>query len=497
MQRLFLIADDNDFAEWIIDELSEFGRFVRTLDSMDYFMPQWNATGADVIILPESVIKSDESFWKIYFNVKKQNHEVLFLIIYHRNDDEFIEKLRENGNICVSYNDLDTGLLEQRLRFSKTDITKIKDEMNNEVEDSVTSSICEIENEFSEIKDINESENLPATVEGLNVESHILPDTETTVLRTNTLPKKKKSAEEQKAKLNKIKDRFIIEEKIIKVSVPVHHNSILVSVISLYPRAGATFVVSNFARMLGENNVPVTVLEPPSDIVGSTIYEVMHGDENAPKEWMSWSEELQLKGHISQSMMWSMGGVNWVPASIEPVTNWADDQTLHILLAARKSPVTICDISSRHNEPHCKKIMSMSDEVWIVADGDPIQLNHHFSTIDKLRETYPEKKLKVIGNKWNEHIKDHEWKEAVSLPVITYIPDLGTSVYKHLWNGNMAWDDSKLKNSLVGPFKPLVREIVSKEIYYLFKKEYGLKAKVNGILGKFKLLDDESKNKRS
>ena len=307
---------------------------------------------------------------------------------------------------------------------------------------------------------------------------------------------KRRSTEEQKVKLQRIKERIVIEEKIVTVHVPVHFNSMLISVISLYPRAGATFVTSNFARMLGENKVPVAVFEPVLQNIGSTYYELMHGDTNAPKEWKSWAEQIQKVGYITQKKTWLSNGVNWIPSNINATPDWNEDQTMQLLLSAKKFPVAICDISSNYNVPQCKKILSMSDEIWIVADGDPVQLNHHLQTVDALRNEFPGKQMKVIGNKWSEYIKQAEWKDAMLLPTLAQIPDLGSVVLKHAWDGNMAWDDAKLKNVLSTHFKPLARSVMAKEMYSLMKKQYGFSAKVRGFFKQMKALDDESNTKK-
>jgi hypothetical protein len=558
MKRLFLVYDDKDFAEWIEEELTDYGRFIRSFESLDFFFPQWNAAGsADVIILPETVIKSEESFSKLYQTVKIESPETIFLIIYHRVKDQFIEKLLSEGNVCVSYEELDAGLLEERLRYrtahaaAKPLSTRqkpldkkivnaaqpqpkailkaetsapVKNEQikPDEVECSdspisETQTSTNIDNSLVVEKELNLTETqsvpilLPLEADKPASSERIIPDTRVEQqqqerntenyemeleTKEETTSQKRRSPEEQKAKLLRIKERIIIEEKIVTVHVPVHFNSLFVSIISLYPRAGATFVTANFARMLGENKVPVAVVEPMLENVGSTYYELMFGEKNAPKDWKSWAEQIQTKGYISQEGNWCANGVNWIPSNVEPTFNWTEEQTMQLLIAAKRFPVTICDISSNYNASQCKKIMSMSDEIWIVTDGDPIQLSHHYKTIDSLKNDYPGKQLKVIGNKWNSYIKQSEWKEAVLLPILTQIPDLGPIVLKHLWDGKMAWDDSKLKNTLTSPFKPMARAVMAKEMYSLMKKQYGLRAKLSGFFKQMKSLDDEAKSRK-
>ncbi|MBO7745811.1 hypothetical protein I8J29_16505 [Paenibacillus sp. MWE-103] len=519
--RLFLVYDDTDFEEWVIEELAEYGRVIRSIESLDFFIPQWSSldSPADVIIIPETVVQSDESFQRIYRSVRHESPGTVFLFIHYRTKDDLILLLEAEGNVCISFDELDADLLEASLRGLTVDHIPRKHLLQ-------VPHISEIPTMFVENDDYIGAEEVEAQPSlQKNDEDAPLPvaetnepwsiDREDDVVSENSLiandnrlveepidslvkpqqaktKKKNSTAEEQKVKLQKIKERIIIEERIVTIHVPVHFNSILISVLSLYPRAGATFVTSNFARMLGENKVPVAVFEPVLSSIGSTYFELLHGDMNAPKEWKSWAEQVQKNGYISNDKSWLSQGVNWIPANVRPTENWTDEQTMKLLIAAKRFPVALCDISSHYQEPRCKQILSMSDEIWIVTDGDPVQLNHRLQHIDELRIEYPGKPMKVIGNKWTCYIKQSEWREAVMLPTLSLIPDLGSTVIKLAWDGKLAWDDFKLKSTLFSPFKPMARAVMAKEIYALLKQHHGLKAKLKGIFSQLKTPEDEA-----
>ncbi|OME78644.1 hypothetical protein BK120_23175 [Paenibacillus sp. FSL A5-0031] len=501
MKRLFLVSDDKDFAEWIEDELSETGRFIRSIDSFDFFIPQWStAQGADYIIFPETVITSDESLLRIYRSVHKESPSTCFLFIYHRDDDELTKLLTAEGNICVSYDDLDAGLLERLIRnnvnrksISLEQASPILNEEKSNNTNLVENSEMYITH-YKEERLVIEEESIISADKKSSEELESAAQSVTNAQQIEELkPQKKRTNAEQKEKLARIKERIIIEEKIVTIHVPVHFNSKLISLVSLYPRAGSTFITSNFARMLGENKVPVAVLEPIFGNIGSTYYELMHGEVNAPKNWISWAEQIKQFGSVNQDNTWSSHGVTWIPSPVEPLKAWSEEENMKLLLSASRYPVTLCDISSGYNDPNCKKILEMSDEIWIVADGDPVALNHHFKTIDKIKLEFERKKIRIIGNRWNQYINKSEWKEAVLLPLLTHIPDLGTIVLKQLWAGNLAWDDQKLKEVLSSPLKPMAQSVVAKEMYHLFKRQYGLGSKLRSFFREIKLLDDEVK----
>lgn len=115
MNRIFLASPDRDESEWFADELKEYGRIVRTIDSLDFFVPQWESCEANIVIFMENVIHSEESFLMLIKKIKSRNPETIIAFIYHRNEDNFIEDLNSNGINCVSYMDLEPGVIETRL----------------------------------------------------------------------------------------------------------------------------------------------------------------------------------------------------------------------------------------------------------------------------------------------------------------------------------------------------------------------------------------------
>ena len=105
IRRIFLATPDRDEIEWLSDELSDYGRIVRTIESLDFFVPQWETIEVTDVIFMESVIRSDESFKKLILKIRLDRPETQIMLIYHRDDDEFIESLTDDGINCVSYMD--------------------------------------------------------------------------------------------------------------------------------------------------------------------------------------------------------------------------------------------------------------------------------------------------------------------------------------------------------------------------------------------------------
>jgi cellulose biosynthesis protein BcsQ len=116
MKRIFLASSDRDESDWLSDELSDYGKIVRTIDTLDFFVPQWETVNADVVIFMENVIKSEESFNKVIGSIRDDKPATIIMFIYFRDDDGMIDKLQKESVICVSYLDLEPGFVEKRLK---------------------------------------------------------------------------------------------------------------------------------------------------------------------------------------------------------------------------------------------------------------------------------------------------------------------------------------------------------------------------------------------
>ena len=115
MNRIFLATPDRDEAEWFADELNDSGRIVRTIDSLDFFVPQWEAVEANVVIIMESIIQSEESFRRLLVKIREDRPSVAIMLVYHRDEDDFIRNLVDDGVTCLNYMDLEPGIVEARL----------------------------------------------------------------------------------------------------------------------------------------------------------------------------------------------------------------------------------------------------------------------------------------------------------------------------------------------------------------------------------------------
>lgn len=138
MNRIFIASEDRDEAEWISDELKEYGRVVRVVDSLDFFVPQWESVEANVVIFMESIIHSEESFVKLIHKIRSDKLATIIMFVYYREDDDFIKSLSNDDIHCISYMDLEPGVIETRLTgvtvvsFQQTPITNERRDIPND-----------------------------------------------------------------------------------------------------------------------------------------------------------------------------------------------------------------------------------------------------------------------------------------------------------------------------------------------------------------------------
>lgn len=115
MKRIFLATKDRDEHDWLSEELADYGRIVRTIDSLNFFVPQWESLPTEVLIFLESVVESEESFIKLVKKIRLEQPDTTIMFIYYRDEDEFIHNISTEGANCINFIELEPGLVEQRL----------------------------------------------------------------------------------------------------------------------------------------------------------------------------------------------------------------------------------------------------------------------------------------------------------------------------------------------------------------------------------------------
>ncbi|AIG26112.1 hypothetical protein EGH10_17470 [Brevibacillus laterosporus] len=182
----------------------------------------------------------------------------------------------------------------------------------------------------------------------------------------------------------------------------IHHKTI--AVVSLYNRAGSSFVVNNLAIALGQFDLPVGVLEGIQPM--PKLYTFLGGKEKEPPFWKCWYHEVKstrkvckyldreyILPLIHKDINWFFENVNWIPFiplsdNKEYALGVAESLTLYY--TADELPLLFVDLSHDLDSGFSKLVLEEADEVWIVLEPDLIQLGfmgERLKQISKLAKT--------------------------------------------------------------------------------------------------------------
>ncbi|MEK4439028.1 hypothetical protein [Paenibacillus sp. FSL K6-2862] len=117
MNRILICSSERDECEFLKEELEDFGKVVKIVESLDFFISQWESTSSiNTIVFTEYIVKNTSSFEKLIKQVEASNPEVQIVFLHFREIDEFMRSLSDLGIICISYIDLTPGLILTKLQ---------------------------------------------------------------------------------------------------------------------------------------------------------------------------------------------------------------------------------------------------------------------------------------------------------------------------------------------------------------------------------------------
>ncbi|PPB08934.1 hypothetical protein [Brevibacillus laterosporus] len=262
----------------------------------------------------------------------------------------------------------------------------------------------------------------------------------------------------------------------------IHHKTI--AVVSLYNRAGSSFVVNNLAIALGQFNLPVGVLEGIQPM--PKLYTFLGGKEQEPPFWNCWYHEVKstrkvckyldreyILPLIQKDINWFFENVNWIPfipqtANKEYALGVAESLTLYY--TADEWPLLFVDLSHDIESGFSKLILEEADEIWIVLEPDLIQLGFMGERLKHISKLTRTNNLFTIINKSHPYV---EWKnlknqlqrfEQYLNPEPLSIIPFSVEFLKGGAFNPFAYLDKTAKEILIQSFLPLIKRMV-KEMY--------------------------------
>jgi hypothetical protein len=266
------------------------------------------------------------------------------------------------------------------------------------------------------------------------------------------------------------------KEKVVEITISKYLAlpSKLISVISLYPQVGTTFLIDNLSSFLSEKKIPVGVIESATH--ESVWFELLDGEKTAPKEWSPWIKQVKEKGYVEKGSEWEKNSVYYVPYGNFDIEDVTQDDALKLLYLTKQLPILFVDISSNIGTAFSEITLKQSDEIWVVFSGDPIQINLKLEKLISYLTNYiSNKNIYMIGNKWSQLYDDYLSREIVEertgLNLISTIPDMTELCSAAMWKGVKAIEIKKGKELLIKPILDLCRRILPEEIIREFSEK--------------------------
>ena len=180
MNRIIICSSERDECDFLKEELEDIGKVVKVVESLDFFISQWeSSTSINTIVFSEYVVKNTSSFEKLIKQVKATSPEVQMLFLHFREIDGFMQSLSDLGIICISYIDLTPGMIltklqtETRKQAAQDIPVFIKEETSDNIDENSGDTFLYTRNEQEPKNQVHMPEQ---TVSRVEEEAEILDD---------------------------------------------------------------------------------------------------------------------------------------------------------------------------------------------------------------------------------------------------------------------------------------------------------------------------------
>lgn len=232
-----------------------------------------------------------------------------------------------------------------------------------------------------------------------------------------------------------------------------------ISILSLTPGAGATFVTLALAQSLADAQRPVTAIE--YDELSPEWHALLsppgRPEREAGMHPYPLDERYMLGDHTG-------GGLTWL--ALRPGRHLAArhrGQRLDMLTDQIPNPVTLLDLSGKWRSPQAAELLTASR--FVLAAADPAVYKWQAEELLELRRL--DEKLRSrggallwIANKDTEFRGRREWLSMFPSPPAAVIPELPSHlIVQAYWEGRLPIEDMRLRDRLSKALRPLVKRI--------------------------------------
>lgn len=255
-------------------------------------------------------------------------------------------------------------------------------------------------------------------------------------------------------------------------------SSKLIIIGSLSPRAGSSFVTVNLAAAASELGQETAIIEFPANI--PYLYDALFMRNKIPGSYVSWPHEIKRGNLFNRKHIFKENNINWIV--LDPVQHsildWTLDNMIYLIYCIKQIPFVFLDVSTNWLHPSLNSLLGQADHMFLVLDPDPALIDR--TTLD-YDETIPmdclPQETKIV-----QLLADLKFNDLVDIQVIVnkytglpdenqlclpfsplaFIPHIDPSfVYKSLWDGQLLYHDTQMKELLGPKFSPILKKVTS------------------------------------
>lgn len=252
--------------------------------------------------------------------------------------------------------------------------------------------------------------------------------------------------------------------------IPV--NSKNIGVVNLSQGAGASFFTMNFAKAISEF-MKVSVIELP--ILKPYMYFYLglnalcgEGLVDFTSYAHAINENQPLKSNYYVHSKNS--GIYWIisDAAKYQIDDWDSTKMMRLLYMPKPSSLNIVDLGDRLFDSGIINIIEQFYMIFVIIDPMIPNVLNSFEYLEKIKSLQRDKGIHIeyIVNKYSKGVDDNDLLNFLDIKPIAYVPYINSkNIYKAVYDADIPYNISEVKDELYPAFNKLLKIIVPKEIY--------------------------------
>ncbi len=249
-------------------------------------------------------------------------------------------------------------------------------------------------------------------------------------------------------------------------------NSKNIGVVSLSKGAGASFFCMNFAKALSEF-MKVSVIEMP--LLKPYMYYYLGLNALCAEEIVDFTSYAHLinecKALKSNYYVHSKdNNIYWIisDASKYQIDDWDFTKMMRLLYMPKPSSMNIVDLGDKLFDPSISNIIEQFYMILVIIDPMIPDLLNSYEFLEKIKALGEENAIHIeyIINKYNKGINNNDLLDFLGVKPLVYLPHINSKhIYNAVYNAEIPYNNSDVKNELLPEFNKLLKFIVPKEIF--------------------------------